>query len=146
MFQVKKDPSDSCTLKNLPCSAQGRGVFRIWGKSGLVKAWFKQNTSFVALLYRRGVSEPGFPAWGLCFHAGRPPVHGSTGSCVQLPCRGTSGLYRWKKSTREQLGRSEARACLPSCCATARSWKPRRACVGRASTYPIPSDYTTEVH
>jgi len=76
MFQVKKDPSDSCTLKNLPCSAQGRGVFRIWGKSGLVKAWFKQNTSFVALLYRRGVSEPGFPAWGLCFHAGRPWQHG----------------------------------------------------------------------
>lgn len=62
-------------------------VFWIWGKSGLVKAWFKQNTSFMALLHRREIFEPGFPACGSCFHAGCPPVHDSTGICVQLPCR-----------------------------------------------------------
>lgn len=55
-------------------------VLWISRESGLVKAWFKQSTSF--LLYRRKGFEPGFPACGPCFCAGCPLMRDSTGMCA----------------------------------------------------------------
>lgn len=79
VFQFKKDPSDSLTIYPvLPRDV----FFWIWGKSGLVKALFKQNASFMALLYRRKTSEPGVPACGSRFPAGYPPMGDSRGICA----------------------------------------------------------------
>lgn len=147
MFQVKKDPSDSPTFKKFPCSVQGCGFFGSGGNLDQLKCGLNKTHPSVPCFTEGKFLSRASQAVDRVFVEDIHPCLTAREAACSYPAGARQGFTQADCPGGTAVDESScAVANQGPVCATNDSWKPFKAHMGRASTYNIPSEYTTEVH